>query len=122
MKKNVLLTIGIGCIAGIGMALLVLYMMDMALYKLFSASFYLMCIVVCALPHCFLMVKKVDLSCSPLVMILVSCGITILYGGFVSRGQLVDHSVSSLYVMTFFLHGVSLVSWLIGFLLKRKKR
>ncbi len=122
MKKSVLLDIGVGSVTGVVMALLVIYMMDVSLYKIFSVSFYIACVVMAALPHCFIVMKKVHLMLAPLVMIVVSCLITVLYGGFVSNGAIVQSSISGLYLMTFALHGIALLSWGIRFLIHQNKK
>lgn len=122
MKKSVLVNIGVGCVTGIVMALLVIYMMDVSLYKVFSVSFCIACVVMMALPHCFFAIKNVRLLFAPLVMIIVSCVITVLYGGFVSSGTIVQGSISSLYLMTFALHVIAFISWGIGFLIQRNKK
>lgn len=119
MKKRVVLNTGIGCVAGIGMALLVLYLMNLAVYKLFSVTFWISCVIVCALPHCFSIVKKENLSIAPFVMILVSFLISVIYGFFVSSQYSSD--MSSLFSMSFLFHALSLVSYLCGFMMQKRK-
>ncbi len=121
--KNKLITIVVGCISGILLSLLVLYMMQISVYALFSVSFWMSLIILCALPHCFYGIqhKSFDSSLCATIMIVLSYGITLLYGLVVSSASQYEAIFMNIFVISTIWHGSSLLSNLIRVIMNHQK-
>lgn len=122
--KDRWITIIVGLMSGILMALLVLYMMQMSVYALFSVSFWISFVVVCAIPHCFYVVKYENFNpavCAN-IMILLSYGITLLYGIVISNASQYETIFINIFVISTIFHISSLLSNLIRVIINRQKQ
>lgn len=122
--KDKWITIIVGLMSGILMALLVLYMMQMSVYALFSVSFWISFVIVCAIPHCFYVVKYENFNpavCAN-IMILVSYGITLLYGIVISNASQYETIFMNIFVISTIFHISSLLSNLIRVIINRQKQ
>ncbi len=122
--KNKWMTLIVGSISGILLSLLVLYLMQISVYALFSVSFWISLIIVCALPHCFYGIHHENLSpafCAN-VMIILSYGITLLYGIVISSASQYTNILMNIFVISTIFHISSLLSNLIRVIMSHQKQ
>ena len=113
-KRNVMSVLS-GLLAGVVMALMMLYIMMLSDFKIVTVTLILQLLVACALPLCLQFLKKQKLSVlvAGTVMIVLSFLITVLYGFVVDRQleyRAVDAFISRVILLTSLLHGSALVS------------
>lgn len=113
--KDKWITIIVGLMSGIVLSLLVLYMMQVSVYALFSVSFWISLVIVCAIPHCFYVIKheKFYPALCANIMILLSYGITLLYGIVLSNASQYETIFMNIFVISTIFHISSLLSNLI---------
>ena len=116
-KKTVFLSIVMGFVLGVGMAVIMLWALQQIQFSFASLSFVFLVIIACALPECVnrleqrgFYVKQVKV-----VMILVSYGIAMLYGFVItSKVAYVSSTLKDMCLTTSLVHGISLVYCLIS--------
>lgn len=122
--KEKWITIIVGLMSGILLSLLVLYMMQVSVYALFSVSFWISLVIVCAIPHCFYVIKNEKFYpalCSN-IMILLSYGITLLYGIVISNASQYKNIFMNIFLISTIFHISSLLSNLIRVIINRQKQ
>lgn len=126
--KDTWMSIGIGLFFGVLMSILVLYMMISSSFTLMTPAFWISVIVSCALPHCLSIVRVSGLKTgiSQISMVILSYGITLLYGSFISNASaLVSQYAdvfSQVFVLSTILHISSAVSIVLRGLILRSKK
>lgn len=120
--KDKWLSIIVGSLFGILMAVLVLYLMSSCLYAIFSIGFWISVVIVCALPHCFYTVKHdgYQPTISVIIMVILSYVITLLYGNVVSNASQYSNIISNIFLISTVLHVLCFVSILIRLIISHQ--